>query len=516
MKEKLKSFGVPLLIMLLLIGALFIHQLLEVKKQPQPDWSRSVPLGFTSEERPQAFFNDETLFLTDNGKVHGLKFDEQLNLQEDSAVNTKITRGNPFWTDGSVFIQKKSDRLVATENNKDTVITQEVDGISTGKERVYYWSKNELFSLNTADLSYNKIHTFPKDIMEIYQGDNGSAIVQVHQNDANAVLQYMDENEQIVGDPFASVKISTNQHIDGLTYGVKDDKLTILYNEQMRAQGALSYKILKLQSPLQEIGTKTLKPETLSFLNVDSGEKLQGPRSAKLVTIEGKPSVLFTSEGHKASDQNSVRVYLAPLEDESQLDAKTIGTTKHYSYLPFQLNPNSIAWLDYGGDTYELFGASKDPTMISASVELNKRSVKEAVNNTVMMIFSSVITILISFYWVLPSLFLLIVLYMIKPNIFEKDGINWVEYASILIFLIMPLTFMGKALNGYFYFAAPEYLTFTGSGYVGVTVISLLTALIWKFGRNPDWGTFGGVFYFMGVYILLYVSSFGPYVFNLF
>jgi hypothetical protein len=297
---------------------------------------------------------------------------------------------------------------------------------------------------------------------------------------------------------------------------VKDDKLTILYNEEMRAQGALSYKILKLQAPLSEIGTNTIKPETLTFLNVDSGEKLQGPRSAKLVTIEGKSSVIFTSEGHKASDQNSVRVYLAPLEDKSLLEAKTIGTTKHYSYLPFQLNTNSIAWLDYGGDKYELFGASKDPEMISASVELNKRSVKEAVNTSVMMIFSSVITILISFYWVLPSLFLLIVLYMFKPNIFEKDGINWVEYASILIFLIMPLTFMGKALNGYFYFAAPEYLTFTGSGYVGVMVISLLTALIWKFGRNPDWGTFGGVFYFMGVYILLYVSSFGPYVFNLF
>jgi hypothetical protein len=515
-KEKLKSFGVPLLVMLLMIGALFIHQLLEVKKQPQPDWSRSVPLGFTSDERPQAFFNNDTLFLTDNGKVHGLKFDDQLNIQEESVTNMRITRGKPFWTDGSVFIQMKSDRLVATKNQKDTVITEEVDGISTGSERVYFWSENKLFTLNPADLSFNNIHTFQKEIMEVYQGDSGSAIVQVLQNDATAVLHYMDENDKIVGDPFGSVKISTNHHIDGLTYGVQGDKLTILYNEELRSQGVLSYKIVKLQGSIDKIGTETLKPQGLTFMNIDSGEKLQGPRSAKMVTIEGKPSVLFTSEGHKASDQNSVRVYLAPFEDKSQLEAKTIGTTKHYSYLPFLLNDNSVAWLDYGGDTYELFGASKDPKMISASVELNKRSVKEAVNNSVMMAFSSVITILTSFYWVLPSLFLLILLYMLKPNIFEKDGINWVEYASILIFLIMPLTFLGKTLNGYFYFAAPEYLTFTGSGYVGVMVISLLTALIWKFGRNPDWGTFGGVFYFMGVYILLYVTSFGPYIFNLF
>jgi hypothetical protein len=47
-------------------------------------------------------------------------------------------------------------------------------------------------------------------------------------------------------------------------------------------------------------------------------------------------------------------------------------------------------------------------------------------------------------------------------------------------------------------------------------VISALTSLLWKFGRDPDWGTFGGVFYFMGIYILLYATSMGPYIFNLF
>jgi hypothetical protein len=516
-KEKLKSFGVPLMIILLLMGALVIHQLLEVKKQPQPDWSRSVPLGFTSEERPQIFFNKGSLFLTDNGKVRQLAFDDQFNITEDSVKNTKITRGFPFWSDGSVFIQMKSDQLIATEDNKDVVISEEATGLSTSGDKIYYWVENDLFTVNPADLSSKNIHTFSKNIMEVYQGDNGSAIIQEQQNNSSAVLHYMDENEKIVGDPFATVKISTSHHIDGLTYGVENNKLTVLYNEELRAQGVLSYKIVKLQSSLDELGTGTLKPTNLKFLNVDSGENLQGPRSAKLVTVDGKKSILFTSEGHKLSDHNTVSVYLAPLENtNSLLQAESIGTTKHYSYLPFQLSEKSFAWLDYGGDMYELFGASQDPEVIASSVELNKRNVKEAVNNSIMMIFSSVITILISFYWVLPSLLLLILLYMFRPNIFEKDGINWVEYASILIFLFMPLTFMNKSMNGYFYFAAPDYLTFTGGGYVGILVITLVTGLIWKFGRNPDWGTFGGVFYFMGVYILIYVSSFGPYIFNLF
>ncbi|MEG9298026.1 hypothetical protein V6B33_16295 [Mangrovibacillus sp. Mu-81] len=516
MKEKLTSFGIPILLILLLLGALFAHQLLEVKKQPQPDWSRSVPLGFTTGERPQVFFNKESLFLTDNGKVRELAFDDQLNIKEESVQNTKITRGFPFWSNGSTFIQLKSGQLVSTENNEDTVLAVEATGLSTSGDKIYYWVDSTLYSLNPADLTSKEIHTFSKDIMEVYQGGSGTSVIQEQINDSSAVLHYMDENEKIVGNPFASVKISTNHHIDGLTFKIENGHLTVLYNEEQRSQGVLSYSIMKLDTSLSQLGTETLTPEKLKFKNVASGEPLQGPRSAKLVTVDESNAILFTSEGHKVSDNNAVSVYLAPLDDSVLLEAEPIGTTKHYSYFPLQLTDESIAWLDYDGDTYELFGASQDPDVISASVQLTNRSVKEAVNNSIIMLFSSVITIMTSFYWVLPSLFLLILLYMFRPNIFEKDGINWVEYASILIFLIMPLTFINKAMNGYFYFAAPEYLTFSGSGYVGLLIITLLTAMVWKFGRNPDWGTFGGVFYFMGVYILLYVTSFGPYIFNLY
>ncbi|MGM0827933.1 MAG: hypothetical protein ACQEU4_06930 [Bacillota bacterium] len=84
------------------------------------------------------------------------------------------------------------------------------------------------------------------------------------------------------------------------------------------------------------------------------------------------------------------------------------------------------------------------------------------------------------------------------------------------MFLVMPLTFISKATGEYFYFAAPKYLMFSGNEYIVLLVISALTSLLWKFWRDPDWGTFDGVFYFMGIYILLYATSLGPYIFNLF
>ncbi|NMH70334.1 hypothetical protein HF072_16255 [Bacillus sp. RO3] len=132
------------------------------------------------------------------------------------------------------------------------------------------------------------------------------------------------------------------------------------------------------------------------------------------------------------------------------------------------------------------------------------------------MLFSSLITILVSFYWVLPSLFILILLYMFKPNIFEKEEINWVEYTCIIVFLVMPITFITKAMGDYYYSSAPGYLIFSGSEYVLLIVISVISSFLWKMGRDPDWGTFGGVFYFIGIYILLYAASIGPYIFKLF
>ncbi|MGE6752441.1 hypothetical protein ACQKFO_03285 [Rossellomorea sp. NPDC071047] len=115
MKEKFKSFGIPLMLIVLFIGALFLHQLLQVKQQPQPDWSRSVPLNYTSEERPVIFNGDEGLFLASNGKITGITFKGSLNSTKVTTLDTSVTRGHPFWTDGTKVIQIKDDKLISLQ-----------------------------------------------------------------------------------------------------------------------------------------------------------------------------------------------------------------------------------------------------------------------------------------------------------------------------------------------------------------------------------------------------------------
>ena len=153
MRAKLKTFGIPILFILLFVGALFFQQLLQVKEQPHPDWSRSIPFDYTSDERPLVFSGEEGLFLSSKGSVTQFSFNESLDAKKVSTLHTSVTRGKPFWTDGFRVIQIKDDQLTSTESGDVKTIAEVVTGISTSSKTVYYWNKEHLFSLNTKDLS---------------------------------------------------------------------------------------------------------------------------------------------------------------------------------------------------------------------------------------------------------------------------------------------------------------------------------------------------------------------------
>ncbi|WP_064092006.1 hypothetical protein [Rossellomorea aquimaris] len=514
MREKLKVFGIPIMVMLLFVLALFVHQLVLVKELPQPNWSRSIPLEYTSEERPQVFSNKEDVFFAGDGKVHQFTLDQKLNTK-DKVMDTKITRGYPFWADGKKFVYYKDEDLVSTVDQQDTILSSGITGLGTGVNDVYFWSNQELKHYNPQEGSLTNVHSFPSEVSAVHVGDNGSGIVQVKLDDTRDYVYYMDENQEVSKEPFLVLNTSPNKKVDHLTYHVKNEELILLYSEKSRTQGNLSYKVYKVQVPLNEIGSSIEKGTAIEFVNHENGEKLSSPSGAEFVNVSGKEAVMFTSEGQRIGDNSSIKLYLAPYEDRTTLEGLPISTSKHVTYSPEKVG-QSLVWLSYDGDTYELFAASQDKEVMAASAEWSSRSVKEAINNGVVMMFSSLITVLTSFYWVLPSLFLLIIMYIFKPNTFETEGINWVEYASIVIFLIMPINYTSDAMNAYFYQMAPDYITFPGGGYALLLLISVVTTIIWKIGRDPDWGAFAGAFYFMGVYILFYITSIGPYIFNLF
>ena len=516
MREKVKVFGIPLGVMVLFVAALFVHQLFLVKELPQPDWSRSLPLDYTSKEKPQIFQNNGELYLSSEGKVHALTINDEMNVSGEKVTDTKITRGYPFWTDGNQFIYYKEGNLVLTRNQKDEILSEGITGVGTGTDRVYFWENEELFQYGLKEGSIDEVHVFPSEISDIHIAGKGHSIIQVKKDDTHDFLYYMNGKGEVAEKPFLVVNTAQNKMMDGLTFKVEDGQLILLYNEKSRSQGTLSYNVYKVQAPLQELGASILTGTKMEFVNESNGEKLVSPGGARFVNLGGEESVLFTSEGQEVGDNSSMRLYSARLEDGDKLKGTSLNTTKNVTYSPVQLTDESLVWFNYDGGTYELYGASQNEQVVSESTKWSGRSVREALNNGVLMMFSSLVTTLTSFYWFLPSLFLLILLYIFRPNVFEKDGISWAEYASIILFLLMPISYTSKAMNPYFYQVAPEYFVFPGSSYALIVLLSVITWVIWKKGRDPEWGSFAGAFYFMGIYVLFYITSIGPYIFNLF
>jgi hypothetical protein len=516
MKGKLKAAGIPIVIVLFFILALFIHQLQGITKLPNENWSRSIPQGFQTDEKPIVFQNKNDVFLTDKNQVLHYNVGKGLNVLQVGKIPVKIPRGNPFWSNGNSFIYLKNDQLIHFNGGKETIIDEGVTGISTSEEEVTYWKNGELSSLNVESLESKVIHTFEQNVSDVSYGNDGSMIVQHAVNDLQVDLYYIDPKGEVSKNSISTLNKSSNSSIGSLSVLVENNRLSIIFNTKKRTQGALSYSLERMDFDLSKLENLSVKPKEMMVLNQENGSKLYSPQSVKVIEEGDESYLLFTAEGQRIGDNNAINVYYGSLGHGLEVKAKHINSTKNVTNFPLKVNKDSILWLNYDGDRYKLYGASQDSKVIEQSQHLTGRDWKEAGYNTFLMLFSSLITVLTSFYWVLPSLMLLIVLYMAKPNIFEKDDINWVEYLSMIIFSIMPFTYMEKAMNNYFYSMAPSYFTFSGSSWIILIVITILSALVWKWCRNPEWGTFGGAFYFMGIYILIYITSVGPYIFNLY
>jgi hypothetical protein len=516
MKEKLKAFGPPLLVIIALLAALYFHQLSAMTKLPNEDWSRSIALDYEGKEMPITFQRENELYLTNLDKVRKFVFEEGLAVGSAEEISMDVPRGYPFWTDGESFITLSKGDLTLTRDRESEIIDNNVTGIATEEERILYWKSETVYTYDLTSKETKKIHTFTNEITDIVFGSSGSYMIVHQKDDANAEVFLADAGGNLMEKPILSVKNSRYDQLGSLVFNVEDDELTIVYGRQMRTGGSLSFNMFKATGNVSELESKPLAVQQLEFINEENNSRLQSPDYASLVSLNGDLQLVFTAEGQRVGDNSDMRLYAGALEAGNQVAARPVNTNNDVAQNPMRINEESLLWISFNGDYYKLYGASQNENVKAESIKLTAEEWKLSAYNSFLMLFSSMVTILTSFYWYLPSLTLLLLLYILRPNIFEKDDINWVEYASILLFILMPFTYMSKAMNPYFYEMAPSYYAFDNSGIILLIIISILSAVVWKIGRHPDWGTFAGVFYYMLVYMLFYIFSVGPYIFNLF
>jgi hypothetical protein len=515
MKEKLKAFGLPFMIMLALIGVLYFQQLQTLTELPNKNWSRSIPFNMETAEKPIVFQNGNDVFFSEKDKVHHYTISKGLDVKNEGDIPFTVPRGYPFWTDGRQFVTLSQGALKLS-GEKEKVIAENVAGTAAHSGKIVYWQGGDVHEINPSTMESKSIHSFSSEVSNVFFGNDGSYVVAQQIDDVNAGLYFVSVDGIVSEKSFLKVANNKNNKLGKMAYFIQDAEITFIFDTQMRSQGVLSYRLQMAKTTFSDLGNSELKPNNITILNEANGARLETPRYVQIMQSKETPTLLFTAEGQGIGNGNAVSLYTGTFDSSTTASASSLTTTDGITHYPVEASDGSVIWLDYQGGNYELYGASESAEVKALSTELGSHTYKEAAINTVLLLASSLVTFLVSFYWILPSLLLLIVLHMAKPNIFEKEEINWVEYVSIAIFAVMPFTFVDKAMNSYFYEIAPSYLTFSGSGWVLLLIITAVSAVVWKFGRNPDWGTFGGAFYFIGIYILLYITSIGTYVFNLF
>ncbi|WP_113928599.1 hypothetical protein [Bacillus sp. P14.5] len=494
MKQNLKAFGIPALVITVLIAALYFHQLSTMTKLPNEGWSRSIPLNYEGKESPITFQRENEVYLTNEDEVRKFTLGEGLTIEESETISMDVPRGYPFWTDGNQFLTLSGGQLSITADGESEVIDEEVTGIATEEEKVLYWKKGVVYEYKLSNGSATEVHTFQNEIMDVVFGNEGSYAV-IHQKDTvNAEVFLMTASGELLQSPVLTVKNSTYDQLGSLVLYTEGEEVTFVFGRKMRTGGSLSYNMFKAAGNLDSLETTPLSIHKLNFINEDSGAKLQSPDYARIVRLNGELNLVFTAEGQRIGDDRNIRLYAGELEEGTQIEARAVNTNENVAQNPLKINEESLLWISFNGDFYQLYGASQNSKVKEASTELTAEDWKQSGYNAFLMLFSSMVTLLTSSYWLFPSLTLLLLLYIIRPNIFEIEDINWVEYASIALFLILPFTYMSRAMNSYFYEVAPSYYTFHYSDIFLLGAISLVTGIIWKVGRDPEWGTFAGVF----------------------
>ncbi|MEI5908701.1 hypothetical protein WAK64_16760 [Bacillus spongiae] len=514
--RKLKTFGIPIVLCSCLFLVLYFQQLNEIKQLPNDEWSRSLPLDVSLSESKQVFHNDNKMYLTSSTDVQVVELNQQMTTQGDT-LPLKVDKGKGFWTNEEKFVYLNKKRVILSDLSSETVIAENVSNVKGADEQVVYWTDNTLYRLNPDTGETTLLSTFENNVEDVYFLNSGEILVLIP-NDWNtkANLYLLNDQDDL---PILLSSINTGQQsiIDGISGTIQENgHIFLLMEKNGRSQGNITYYSYKMEGTIEDFINNTVPLEKINFYDKDSQHQFENSHSLSNFRMKDKTTFTFLAEGLGVTKKNDTSLYLGELKG-NKVESRLISTTDHVANDPFYANDlSSIYWLIYNGESHKLYFSSTDEAVIKDSLTLSKEDYSNAFYNSFLMLFSGFIVLLTSFYVYLPSLTFLIYLNIFKPNVLESEGIHLVEYVSIGMFLVMPIFYLATAMDSFFYSIAPSYLTFDGSLWVISFVLSLITTLVWKWGRDPDWTAMLGSFYFMIVYMLLFMISVGPYFFDLF
>ncbi|KUP06448.1 hypothetical protein Q75_07895 [Bacillus coahuilensis p1.1.43] len=516
MKRKIYKIGIPTFLVLLFLGLLYFQQLQSNLTLPSENWSRSISLQTEIDKKEQILIEDNNIFTpSSNGIIH-TTLDSELKVVSQEKIPVTFPLGATYWTNGTYtyFIQDKN--LMVYTEEKTSIVFEDVTQFVELQEYIFFISANELYKSPLSSNEIESVSTFDFELIQLSTIEDQALVVLDNvdnQGQKSNMYVYTPTNNKLT--LMTTMSNNSQERIKDVNGIIVEEQYQLLVEVEARSQGAISNRVHTLNFLLEDLPTK-ISPSPLVFKEKNRDVTLYSPRELQTRESNGKLEVLYVAEDIQIENEFTQSVYIGTVENNS-VNSSLVSKTRNSSNGPvFIPSLNAITWYDVKGTVTNVYASSSHEDIKIESQNPTNEDYKQALYQSIIMAFSSLVALITASYWFFPSLALLILLYMFKSQWIEGSYERIVEYIAIAIFLILPAFYYTKGKTDYFLEMAPDYLTFSGSSLIIHLLLTLLTFVIYKLNRDEDWGVFAGTFYFMGMYVLLFLVTIGPYLFNLY
>jgi hypothetical protein len=509
--RRLRMFIFPVVCILVLISLLIYHNLNEETALPSQSWSRSIDLEVTTGNQNPFIRKDAEnyhIYTSVEGEISHQVVDPELNVIDQNRLPLDGTSDiRDLWAKESVLLYFQDERLQFFDGTDTSTLVDEIDGMAAAEDIVTYWRGNEIFSVDPSSFSSKKIVQAEHDIETVKVSKGSSSLLVVTNSDENKLTAtfYQENNAGYKSFPIFTKSSFGNKVLGGFNFVEHENELTIVYSSISLAQGNRTYTNYLTTIDVTQEYTE-IPFEKVTIYDEKTNAELQYEEEMQLLLDdEGELSLWLIAKGEITPKHEAVNIYEASETDGRWLAARR-SNTYNFSHPPYGLYDEALFWKDlFASGQYSLMAAGTDPNLIEESQQAQEADWERALSDSSVALASSLITLLFSLGWVVPTLIYLF--------IFSEKTDTWVKVVAYSIYVGMQLLIFPLLMTSSFEAYAPSLLTFTGSSFV---LPILLAALVWSFtryARSNDWGILIEVSFFMTVNSLITMFLIGPYVF---
>ncbi|MCP8970702.1 hypothetical protein [Ectobacillus ponti] len=510
-----RQIWLPLLVVLALLTLVFYEHMKLQIALPASGWSRSVPLEAEAPLKLNTFVqkgqNAYHVYTTGQQVVHAV-YDGALHVQQSEKLPAAVPEHSPLWADGKRVVYLQNGSLTESNGGEQKVMDTEVRGFLPSAGQLVYWKDAELYLWRADSGKRERLAAFSGKIFGAAADEASGSFVAVHQPDqttAAFTLFKKAADGAYTQTKWPSLSFVGTEALDELQLVQTKEGPVVFYGTFSNAQGIKTYRAYEWQVKPDKPDEEQ-KPQLMRVKDRMYGTVFENPYDLQAVQRGDHAALLFIANGSRGGKNEGYNVYEAKKEDGAWV-AERRSTTSGIPSQPFWIG-DSVAWTHFADNTYKLYGATQDLSVVAKSREIQGEDWKGALYATMSALFGGIMMPIMAMLWLTVPVIFYVIVYFFRVDDLENGKMNWVEYVLLALYAATQLAFFMFSLDQARLLFAPAYLTFSGSFVVLPLLLAAVCFVLLRYVRHEEWGPLAAFFYYAGINILFISCLFGPFL----